>query len=135
MAIVHESLTRAIGTFNNDFRIHTDARGVLIIANITAKGAGAATLALNLQTYDEASKTYVALTDFVTAAPTAIAIAATAVTPTEQFQLAVYPSFGVVVPTAGKKRAFSAPCPTSLRLVEVIATDTITFSVSAKALQ
>jgi len=135
MAIVHESVLRAIGTFNNDFRINSTARGVLITANITAKGAGAATLALNLQTYDEASQTYVALTDFVTAAPTAIAIAATAVTPTEQFQLAVYPSFGVVVPAVGKKRAFSAPVPTSLRLVEVIATDTITFSVSAKALQ
>jgi hypothetical protein len=134
MAVLQASTVQAIGTVNLDFRLAREARGVLIVANITAKGAGAATLALTLQFFDDASKTYVALKDSTTAAPVAVAIAATAVVPTENFTLTAYPSFGVVSPTAGKNMLFSAPVPASLRLVCVVATDTVTFSATAKSL-
>jgi len=134
MAIIHESLTRQIGTTNTDFRLNSQARGVILVARITAKGAGAATLALTLQFFDEASQTYVALKDSTTAAPVAVAIAATAVAPTENWTLTVYPSFGVVSPTAGKNMFFSAACPSGLRLVETVATDTVTLSIGAKSL-
>jgi hypothetical protein len=133
MAIIHESTLRAIGTFNNDFRINSQARGVLIVARVTAKGAGAATLALALQAYDEASQTYVPIQDW-TATQADIAIAAQAVAPTEVFTLTVYPIGPASAVTGTKKKAFTAPCPSGLRLVETVAVDTVTLSVSAKSL-
>jgi hypothetical protein len=133
MAILHESTQRAIGTFNNDFRISSRATGVLIIARISAKGAGAATLALALQTFDEASQTFIPIQDW-TATQADVAIAAVAVAPVEYFTLTAYPAGPASAVTGTKKKGFTAAVPTGLRLVETVAVDTVTLSVSAKSL-
>jgi hypothetical protein len=134
MAVLQASTLIAIGTVNLDFRLAREARGVLINANGTAKGAGATTLSLTLQFFDDASKTYVALKDSTAAGPVAVTLPAQAITPTENFTLTVYPSFGQPITAGAKERFFSAAVPASLRLVAVVAVDTLTFSVTAKSL-
>jgi hypothetical protein len=133
MAQLQASTLRATGTYNIDFRLSPPARGLLVVANITAKGAGASTLRLSLQYLDEASATYEVLADAVQLAVESGAVGQ-AVTPTEKFVVGAYPGFGIAAPAAGKKRFFSAAVPTSLRLVAIVAVDTITFSVASKAL-
>jgi len=133
MQVYAPTLTQ-IGTINSDFRLSAQARGVIIVARITAKGAGVATLALTLQFFDDGSGAFIPLKDSTTAAPVAVAIGATAVSPTENWTLTAYPSFGVVSPTAGKNMLFSAAVPQGLRLVHAVATDTVTYSIGAKPL-
>jgi hypothetical protein len=134
MAVLQASTLLNTGATNLDFRLAREARGVLLNVNITAKGAGAATLALALQYFDDASKTLVALKDSTAAGPVAVTIPAAAVAPTENFTLTVYPSFGQPVTAGAKERFYSAAVPASLRLVLTVAVDTITCSVTAKSL-
>jgi len=135
MAVVAPSLLRATGTYNFDFRLSAAARGLAITSRITAKGAGAATLTQTLQFYDEASGFFIPLTDSTAAAPVAVSqTPGIAVAASDNFRLVVYPSFGQPAPAQGKNMFFSAAVPSSLRLVCVVAVDTITFSVGAKSL-
>lgn len=135
MAVLLTSALRAVGTTNVDFRVPPQARGLILTANNTAKGAGASTLQLTLQYWDEASGTYVALQD-AEATQVAVTTGATAVAPTDQFVLAVFKGgASSVVPAAGKRRTFVAPLPSgSLRCLYIVAADTVTGTLSVKSI-
>lgn len=116
---IFPSATRAAATYTSDAIHNPNALGVRLYVNVTDDGASG-TVTVELQTKDPVSDTWLRIAGAVTAALTDTAVPST---------LIVYP--GV---TAAANLAVSQPVGTTWRVVAVVATNDVVFSVGAEHL-
>jgi hypothetical protein len=127
--VILPSLSRAAATYNTDIRLPADAKGVIIVVDVTVSGASG-TLDVKLQGYNQAKDAYFDLFDRTATTPVVLAIAQFGAGATGTKSIAVHNLAPVVAVSATTPKQFSAPLPRAFRAVSTVAVGAVTFSVA-----
>lgn len=119
MSVLFASADRAVGTYNSDFQVSPQARGILVYVNYTAEGGASSTLDFKIQYRDDAEDAWDDLAGASLAQFTGVA----------ESDLMIYPGIAAIA-----NRQVSIAVPGRLRAVATVGTTNVTFSAGFQEL-